>query len=184
MAAARVKIRPAAASVQDHFAELVARHRGLVEQRDLALAAPAAMSEVAAKIGAAIELLAARAHAWNFVRGAVNHENTPAHLADDLRLAVSTPPGAMQRPTAADLLAAIAPRAMQEWLTGQLEEVYRDLPAPMDAKARTAKVAELEREIAAVEREAAEVWWQAIDTGLQISPPDILTAAAALGLEP
>jgi hypothetical protein len=114
-----------------------------------------------------------------------HQEYKPGDLADQLaraagRLTAST----ALEPSPVNILAAAAPAMLLSWLEGQLAAEYAKMPAPLDARTRAARLAELEAELAKVQREMAATWWGAVDSGLQIEPPPALSAWAALGLEP
>ena len=57
------------------------------------------------------------------------------------------------------------------------------LPEPMTTAANHAELHRLDGEIANAEREIADVWWQAIDAGMSLAPPEV-SGAVLIGLSP
>ena len=187
MAAARVKLRAVAdgpGATRARLDELTARRAGLLEQREIILAAPVPLAEAAPFVGKVIEGLKAQIAGERFGAHLAHHPQEWPAVADDLGNIGRTFGGSPPRVPVAALLAAVAPDALKAWLEGELAAAYANVPAPIDAATRAARLAALEREIAEVEREVADLWWSAVEQGLQLAPSEAVTAAAALGLEP
>jgi hypothetical protein len=170
--AARVKVQPGL--------DAPAAIRGRLDE----LAAPAPEAEALPAVGKVVEALAMQIRGEGYGVSLAAHPDDWAGVAGYLTNVGRAAPGEPPRVPVASLLAVVTPNALREWLEGEVAAAYSSLPASVDAKTRAARVAELEHEIAAVEREAADAWWQAIDAGLSLPPPEIVTAAAVLGLEP
>lgn len=176
--------RPFRSSPQERLAQLVARHEELVEKRDLTTAAPVTLAEAKARLAAEVQILAEKASGWGYPSGVVHHEHRPGDLADQLASAAGQRSPGTLGPTPVHLLAAAAPAMLLGWMEGQLAAEYAKMPAPLDARTRAAKLAELEAELNKVQTQMASTWWEAIDAGMQIDPPASLEAWAVLGLAP
>ena len=177
--------RPFRASPQERLAQLEARHAELVERRDLTASAPVTLAEAKTRLAAEVKMLAQKADGWRYPSGVVHHEYKPGDLADHLaraagRLTAST----AIEPTPVHILAAAAPAMLLGWMESQLAAEYAKMPAPLDARTRATKLADLAAELVKVERQMADTWWEAVDSGMQIEPPATLSAWAVLGLEP
>lgn len=80
------------------------------------------------------------------------------------------------------LLATVAPEQTRAWLQTGLQAAYANLPEPLPAAERVRQLADVDKQIAKVEREAAEAWWTADADGLSLPLPDV-GAAAMLGID-
>lgn len=187
MAAARTKAAAAVDNVDllpAGFAELTARRSELAEQRDTILAAPVPRTEAAPTIDKVMNGLAAKIRDERYGSYLASHPHEWPAVVEDLGdIGRSIADRAPRVPVAA-LFAVVAPDQLRRWLEAELAGAYATLPTPVAAATRATKAAELDRGIATLERQAADLWWAAVDLGLQLPPPQLITAAAALGLEP
>lgn len=168
-------------SKQDYLsriAKLTARRRAIVERQELLQGSPPPRDEVEASIARTVAAAAAAAELPVQFAMARDGRGVTALfqvLRDRLSRHTSGVAGVLE------VLCAVIPDAMTEWLGEQLSAKYATLPKPVGAEEYGKQAAAIAAELATVDGEAAEVWWEAIDAGVELPPPEI-PAAAILGL--
>lgn len=161
------------------IANLAGRRRQLIERGELLDATPRPPAEARAAVADLVAQAAAR------VRPPLNYllrrGGDGAGLVESLRhVATRDIPGA---PGLFELLCAAAAPSVTAWLQKELEGAYAGRPKPITAVEFEKAAATLAAELVEVERELATVWWQAIDDGIDLPPPEI-SIEAMLGVQP
>jgi hypothetical protein len=177
--AARAAVGSAVELMRQELAELAAKREELVERRAAVEAAPVDRESAEGQVADLVAALAVKADlpaGW-LAQG-------PRGYVDLLReLAPGFGPNAPPPPNPWPVLALVAPDLLTVALRQRLRDAYDKLPAPMTAEQRRGALAEVDQELAAVERQASELWWEALDSEIQLSVPDVSGEALA-GLEP
>jgi hypothetical protein len=81
------------------------------------------------------------------------------------------------------LAAVVAPGPLSAWLREQALAAADKMGAPVDAPTRAKRVAELKAKLDRLERDEAELLWQADERGLELPWRPDADPAAVLGLD-
>lgn len=166
------------ATPTSRLAALATRREKLLERQELLDATPRPLAEARAAVADLVARAGARVQP---PVGYLQHRDGNGGLGvlENLRrVATNTTPGA---PGPFELLCAAAAPAVTTWLTKALEASYADRPKPVGAAEYEKAAGEIAVELAAVERELAEMWWTALDEGMDLPPPE-LSIEAILGV--
>jgi hypothetical protein len=180
--AARAAVGSAVELMRQELAELAAKREELVERRAAVEAAPVDRESAEGQVADLVKALAGRCYMHG---GGLAH---PGGYREMLRRFLEIPAAPGEGPTRPEpiwpALAAIVPDAVAAALRRGLDdEAYNRLPASLSAEARRDALAQLDNELAAVERQASELWWDGLDAGVTVPLPDVSGEALA-GLEP
>jgi hypothetical protein len=147
--------------------ELALERDRLAEELQAVEAAPRPFEEAAQDIAEAVALAAARVQVpagWLAQRPG----QVPAVVDHLCSVAGDRTPV-----TAFPVLCWVLPNEVAEALQTELRRAYDRLPAPLPVDERERQEAELRARIAGIEAELARPWWQAVDAGVQLDPPDV-----------
>ena len=162
----------------DAISELVEKRDLLREQRDLVASAPRAQAEASADVDRVVEQLAAGV-------------DLPVCLAGPGASGVGELVHLLGRTDQQDYRPLTAAQMLGMGRTGLAGPGASPRPGTgvsgasqaHDHRDRLSELAKLDRGIAAVETELAEVWWSAVDAGLQLAVPPI-DGGRLIGLAP
>jgi hypothetical protein len=180
-AKAREASLSAVEALREELRQLEAKRAELVEQKEAVEAAPVDKEMAERRVTDLVAALATKADLpAGWLAQPTGYVETLRHLtALPAALGEAGPPAEPIWP----VLALVMPDALTAALRRRLEEIYARLPSPMTDQERRAALAAVERELAEVERQAAEAWWAGLDAGFTLPLPNVDGAAMA-GLEP
>jgi uncharacterized protein YfcZ (UPF0381/DUF406 family) len=156
-------------ALREKIDSLLADRDALREQAELVESAPRSLEEAITDLDEVVASAAARVEvpvAWLAQR--LNQAAAIASALCDPRADRAQPPSGFA------VACWAMPQEVRDRLEHDLREAYRRLPqAVASEEERERKLKELRGKIATVEGEAATLWWQAVDGGLQLEPPEI-----------